>query len=78
MTKLGLFAVLVEIYGIWFYYDSQIYLGIIWCLFWALGIIYYEKFYYKHYLQRVRIRNALIWRRVIREYQRKDADNSNR
>ena len=78
MTKLGLFVVLVEICGIWLYYDLQIYSGIIWCLFWALGIIYYENFYYKRYLQRVRLRNALIWRSIIRTIKRENTDNSNR
>ena len=78
MSKLGLFVVLVEICGIWFYYDLQIYLGVIWCLFWALGIFYYENFYYKRYLQRVRIHNTLVWRGVIRSIKRKNTDNPNR
>ena len=78
MTKLGLLVVLVEICGIWFYYDSQNYLGVLWCTFWIIGVIWYENFYYKRYMQRVRLRNALIWRSIIRAIKRKNTDNSNR
>ena len=47
MSKFGIFTVLVEILGIWLYYKQKIYLGIVWCLFWITGIIYYETVYQK-------------------------------
>lgn len=42
MTKFGLFVVLVESLGIPFYYHLKIYWGIVWCILWIVGIIYYE------------------------------------
>lgn len=42
MTKFGLFVVLVEFLGIPFYYHLKIYWGIVWCILWIVGIIYYE------------------------------------
>ena len=47
MSKMGIFVVLVEFLGIGLYYQNENYLGIGWCIFWIIGIIYYETKYLK-------------------------------
>lgn len=75
ISKLGLFVILVEIAGFIFYTIYRIYLGSCWCLFWIIGIYWYEKIHYKRNLQLLCMLYNMERRAVVYENDRRSSGN---
>lgn len=77
MSLFGIIVVLIEFLGIGYYYHIKCYWGIAWCVFWIIGIIYYETKYLKRLNSRINNIKHQLQRRINEHKLRSRNDPNN-